>query len=211
MPAAAPKPASAAPKPVKKAAAKPAWANTEKQAEENKEAEIDELLEFAYELDYEQYMEDFEVRQALAVIKDRVQEIKQEPDWKQKMADEWNAEATQGKTDDVKSHASYQSNMTGATGVSKQSYSKRMAEAKEKADSKAEWDNGSMTSEVRQKRAEDRMASKIAAEVLKDNQKLRGVHSKESIKKILEKEALRQMQAQGEYPHPVISKIVEKK
>ena len=31
-------------------------------------------------------------------------------------------------------------------------------------------------------------------EVLKDNHKLRGVHSKESIKAILEKEALKQMQ-----------------
>lgn len=59
-------------------------------AEVEKEDEIDQLLEFAYELDYEKYMEDFEVRQALAVIKDRVNEIKQEPDWKQKMADEWN-------------------------------------------------------------------------------------------------------------------------
>lgn len=46
----------------KKAAAKPAWATTEKQSEEIKEAEIDDLLEFAYELDYEKYMEDFEVR-----------------------------------------------------------------------------------------------------------------------------------------------------
>jgi hypothetical protein len=27
-----------------------------------KEAEIDDLLEFAYELDYEKYMDDFEVR-----------------------------------------------------------------------------------------------------------------------------------------------------
>jgi hypothetical protein len=59
---------------------------------------------------------------------------------------------------------------------------------------KAEWDQGSLTSEQRNRKAEDRMASKIAAEVLKDNQKLRGVHSKESIKKILEKEALKQMQ-----------------
>jgi Glu-tRNA(Gln) amidotransferase subunit E-like FAD-binding protein len=46
--------------------------------------------------------------------------------------------------------------------------------------------------------------------VLKDNSKLRGVHSKESIKKILEKEALRQMQLVGEYPQPVISRIIEK-
>lgn len=35
-------------------------------------------------------MEDFEVRQALAIIKERVDTIKQDVDWKQKMADEWN-------------------------------------------------------------------------------------------------------------------------
>lgn len=60
----------------------PAWATTEKQQEIAKEAEIDELLEFAYELDYEKYMEDQEVRMALAVIKDRVKEITKDVDWK---------------------------------------------------------------------------------------------------------------------------------
>jgi hypothetical protein len=64
-----------------------------------------------------------------------------------------------------------------------------MAEAKA-AEEKPEWD-ASVTSENKKKTAEDRLASKIASEVLKDNSKLRGVHSKESIKKILEKEALR--------------------
>jgi hypothetical protein len=43
---------------------KPAWATTEAQLEEEKEKEIDDLLEFAYELDYDKYMEDFEVTQA---------------------------------------------------------------------------------------------------------------------------------------------------
>lgn len=62
--------------------AMPAWATTEKQQEIAKEAEIDELLEFAYELDYEKYMEDQEVRMALAVIKDRVKEITKDVDWK---------------------------------------------------------------------------------------------------------------------------------
>ena len=51
--------------------------------EEDKEAEIDDLLEFAYELDYEKYMEDYEVRQALAIIKDRVNELTEQPDWKE--------------------------------------------------------------------------------------------------------------------------------
>lgn len=41
---------------------KPAWATTEKQLEDEKEKEIDDLIEFAYDLDYEQYMEDYEIR-----------------------------------------------------------------------------------------------------------------------------------------------------
>ena len=49
---------------------------------DQKDAEIDELIEFAFDLDYEKYMEDFEVRQALAVIKDRVNKIKEDEDWK---------------------------------------------------------------------------------------------------------------------------------
>jgi len=35
-------------------------------------------------------MEDYEVRQALAIIKDRVNELAQEPNWKEQMAEEWN-------------------------------------------------------------------------------------------------------------------------
>jgi hypothetical protein len=74
---------SVASKKGKKGPQKPAWAQTEGQQEEAKEAEIDELLEFAYELDYEKYMEDYEVRQALAIIKDRVNEMTANPDWKE--------------------------------------------------------------------------------------------------------------------------------
>ena len=73
-----------------KKAQKPAWAMTAGQTEDAKEAEIDELLEFAYELDYEKYMEDYEVRQALAIIKDRVNEMTAKPDWKEQIAEEWN-------------------------------------------------------------------------------------------------------------------------
>jgi hypothetical protein len=35
-------------------------------------------------------MEDFEVRQAFAIIKDRVNEIKKDQDWKEKIEEEWN-------------------------------------------------------------------------------------------------------------------------
>jgi hypothetical protein len=117
------------------------------------------------------------------------------------MAEEWNLTNEIAKDVDAKSNATHNSysklffglsNLdSAATGVSQKSYSKRLAEAKDKAESKPDWDTGSVTSEIRNKRAEDRMASRIAAEVLKDNTKLRGIHSKESIKKILEKEALK--------------------
>lgn len=51
---------------------------SEKQLEDEQDKEVDDLIEFAYDLDYEKYMEDYEVRQALAIIKDRVSEIKQD-------------------------------------------------------------------------------------------------------------------------------------
>lgn len=38
-------------------------------------------------------MEDYEVRQALAIVKDRVQEIKKDEEWKKNVADEWNKAA----------------------------------------------------------------------------------------------------------------------
>ena len=40
-------------------------------------------------------MEDYEIRQALAIIKDRVKEIKQDEDWKQNITNEWNKAAEQ--------------------------------------------------------------------------------------------------------------------
>ena len=58
-----------------------------------RQAEIDELLEFAYDLDYDKFMEDFEIRQAFAIIQDRVKEIKTDQDWKEKIAEEWNQTA----------------------------------------------------------------------------------------------------------------------
>lgn len=55
---------------------KPLWAKTEKMVTEEEQREQEDLIEFAYELDYEKYVEDMEVRQALALIKDRVIEMR---------------------------------------------------------------------------------------------------------------------------------------
>lgn len=48
-----------------------------------------------------------------------------------------------------------------------------------------------MVSEARKQTVEDRVATKIAQEVLRDNKKLSGVHSNQSMQKILIREAKR--------------------
>ena len=59
--------------------------------------------------------------------------------------------------------------------------------------------------------AEDRIASKIANEVLRDNKKLGGVHSGASIKKLLEREAKKQLLiSNGGYNGPVMSVVMER-
>lgn len=102
---------------------------------------------------------------------------------------------------------------TGASNASRATFSQRVAEEKRKEKaSKPDWD-ASTTGEKKVVSAEDKIASRIAAEVLRDNAKLRAVHSGPSIKKLLEREAKKQMQIAstgGAYEGPVISRIVEK-
>jgi hypothetical protein len=74
----------------KKQKGKPAWAMTEKELVEKEDKEVDTLIDFAYDLDYEKYIEDFEVRQALEAIKERVKEIRNDENWKKELVDEWN-------------------------------------------------------------------------------------------------------------------------
>ena len=54
---------------------------------------------------------------------------------------------------------------------------------------KRDWDP-SVKSSVKHT-TEDKIASRLAAEIMKDNAKLKGIHSHHSIKKILENEARR--------------------
>ena len=109
------------------------------------------------------------------------------------MADEWNkagagegADGPQRRGDDMetRSAVSYNSSKTAA---SKKSLRSQVLEAiEEEGQNKPEWD-GSVRGD--KQTTEDRIARRLANEVLRDNAKLRGVHSANSIKKLLEKEA----------------------
>ena len=56
-----------------------------------------------------------------------------------------------------------------------------------------DWDRSTTTSKKGdgKQTVEDRVAAQIATEMLKENKKLRGIHSNVSMKKIIEKEAKR--------------------
>ena len=53
----------------------------------------------------------------------------------------------------------------------------------------SEWDASTVNSETRKLTAEERLARKIAKEVLRDNKRLGNVHSDASLQKLLEREA----------------------
>ncbi len=93
--------------------------------------------------------------------------------------------------------------------MSKKSLRTQVMEAiQEEGQQKPDWDQ-SVKSEVK-KTTEDRIAARLAKEVLNENAKLRGIHSAHSIKKLLEKEAKKQLMMGGEYKGPVVSVIKEK-
>lgn len=73
---------------------KPKWAYTEKQLEDEEEENVDDLLAFTNNLDYDKYIDDLEVKHMITALKKRIDDIKnkEEDDWKNKIVDAWNNE-----------------------------------------------------------------------------------------------------------------------
>lgn len=57
------------------ASQKPAWARSEEENDLAEEEEIESLLDFATTLDYDRYIEDLEIREALKLVQDRVDQL----------------------------------------------------------------------------------------------------------------------------------------
>lgn len=199
--------------PKKSTKARPAWAKTEQQLKQEEEDEIDDLIEFAYDLDYEKYMEDLEVRQALALVRERVQEIKKDNEWRENAEKEYEhpANPNEGKPDDdARSAVSIRTSVTGRSNLSKVSKKSEFREeiAREDAQKKEQWD-ASTNAEKREATVEERLATKLADQILENNPNLKGVHSKTSMRKMLEKEAARQLidQEGGNFDGPKIATL----
>lgn len=187
---------------------KPKWAYTEKQVKEEEEQDVDELLEFTNNLDYDKYIDDIEVKHMIAALKNRIDDIKgkEEEEWKNKIVDAWNEDDNKksikpSKVDlnyDDKSDARSDARSMASEGrsVTSEKTHKTISELKAKMESKEkkEWDNISVTTKKHAVTVEERIAKHVADEILRNNTEFRHFHSNNSVRKILEKEAQKHLE-----------------
>lgn len=101
----------------KKGREKPKWAMTEKEVEDLEAAEVDDLLNFANDLDYEQYVYDVEVRSMMGALKNRIQELKHQDNWKNKVVEEWNKAGNNPQESDIAKQTQLEAAGTRPKGV----------------------------------------------------------------------------------------------
>ena len=156
---------------------KPKWAMTNEQAEAEEEKEVDDLLNFVSDLDYEAYISDLEVRQALEIVKERIHEIKQDQEWKQNIAAKYNQEISddeeeaQDRVTDLAKPKSVASDAQSLQSFVSKARSK-LAESKRNPDNihHPDWDTNVTSIQTRADgisiSAEEKVAKRVADQVL---------------------------------------------
>lgn len=147
---------------------KPAWARTLAEEEDNKEAEVENLLDFADSLDIEEYitsMEAHQLKEAIAATEAQLAELEEE-------------DSDGGvQNDDCKTEVS------NATGTSK--VSQWLQKIEECRKSQGEWDNRTCASEESEQTNISAESRIIAQEILGMNPALGKIHSKASLSKVV--------------------------
>jgi len=151
---------------------KPKWAYTEQQLKDEEEQDIDDLLDFTNNLDYEKYLNDLEVKHMLLAMKKRIDEIKnqEDDDWKKKIVDEWNNDRktlNANKVDlNMDARSDTRSVASESRSVASERSQKNIQELKAKMVSKdKEWDTMSSTTKKNAVTMEERIAKHVADEL----------------------------------------------
>jgi len=178
---------------------KPKWAYTEEQLKQEEEEDVDDLLEFTSNLDYDKYINDLEVKHMVTALKKRIDELKnkQEDDWKNKIVDEWNDRKTiqPSKVDLNYDNRSDRSMMSETRSVASEKSHKSIQDIKAKITSKEkDWDKLSTTTKKNAVTLEERIAKHVADEILRNHTEFRHFHSNASVRKILEREAQKHLE-----------------
>lgn len=155
------------PKVKRPVAAKPLWAMTENEREDFEDGEAENLINFAEGLDYDEFIRDLEFRQCLQAVRDRAKKLQREQDaFKESLIREFNSEAA-GSDD---------GNDEEPVGTVRRSNGKAPGD-------RPEWDASTAGGDE----AQNDEARSIAEKVWKEARALRGVHSKHSVQKLIER------------------------
>jgi len=150
---------------------KPAWAMTESQSEAAEEYDADGLINFAENLDFDQYINDLEFREALGGVRDRAKALHREQQaFKQELVDSYNVA-------DEEDEAAQSPRQSEGRGSAVPVTDRRSQKAGSEADGTelSHYTTGS--------------AAEIAKEAMELNPALKGIHSKASLQKIIEKQS----------------------
>mmetsp|Transcript_31212 Transcript_31212/g.28391 ORF Transcript_31212/g.28391 Transcript_31212/m.28391 type:complete len:185 (-) Transcript_31212:164-718(-) len=139
----------------------------------------------------------------VSALKERINTLKKEEEqWKEKIVNAWNndedirnlkpSKVNVGDDDDNRSDVGsmVSGRSEGGKSVASERSQRSIAEIKKRmVQEKKEWDNISTASEKKQVTLEERIAKHVADEILRGNTQIRHVHSNNSIRKLLEREA----------------------
>jgi len=160
---------------------KPAWAMTEQEADVVEDQEAEDLVDFAQSLDYDAYIDDLEVRQALNVIRERIDTQKAldaateaavgdgEGNWRDQFISEWNGD------DDTASQRSKRAPIPVA------------ADADADGGKQPDWDSSTNAGDEHRGPGTSASARAVAESMLRENPNLAAKHSTKSLATIVEK------------------------
>jgi len=181
------------------ASLKPKWAYTEDQLKQEEDQDVDNLLDFTKNLDYDKYIDDLEVNTMVTALKKRIDELrnKAEDDWKNKIVESWNNDDRKSLQpskvdlgyDDARSDCRSVASESKSAASERSQQSITQLKAKLAAKEKKDWDTVSTSTKKNVTTIEERIAKHVADEILRNNTEFRHFHSNASVRKILEKEA----------------------
>ena len=170
------------------ATAKPGWARTEAEDDEFMDAEADSLLDFAAGLDYQKYIDDLEVREAIKFVQDRVklmetnkQTAEAEEEERQRLIQAGELEEVFVVDDDA-----------GLDENGEKQYKKIVRRVKKNRQPiqvlhNENW-NSSTTENENGLPSERDLSDQLTRTVLDSNRHMRNIHSSASVRAIVEKE-----------------------
>lgn len=182
-------------------AGKPAWAMSEAARDAVEDEEVDALLDFASNLDYNSYIDDYEVRQALAVMKSRVSGLKdaaskdeadakgtvEREDWQKAFAAKWNEDASRpvSARSEAPSIAASEARSVCSTARAGAGAGVPSADALKLNLAAVDGAAGPAASARAPSTARSDMSAAAAERVLSSSRRMRQVHSRQSIRNIL--------------------------